>query len=116
MYPKTLSTLTGLCLLFLTACTATAHLEGNTNSLCTDVRINSVPATKIKKVPFTGPPEYIPEIPAGNKKPAASSIIEKGGHYVFIPPAYTMARPEKGSDKYAAAILQQKVRKIKKFD
>lgn len=70
------------------------------------------PATNINPI-VTGAPKISP--PPATKAPVAEKIIEKGGRYVFIPPAFTMAKPEKGTDKYSVETLQQKIRKIKKF-
>ncbi len=110
MYPTTLSAFTGWCLLFLTACTGTAHLQNNQKPI-----LPLVGSAPVKKTLLTGPPEYIPPAPANSKAGASAGIIEKGGHYVYIPPAYIMARPEKGTDQYAAETLRQKAGKIKKF-
>jgi hypothetical protein len=90
------------------------------NSKYTLVRFASsrqgfVPATPAKKIPLTGPPEYIPEMRANGKMAASAGIIEKGGRYVYIPPAYIMARPEKGTDNYAAETLKQKAMMLKKY-
>ena len=111
MYPTILSAVTGGCFLLLTACTGTARLQTQ-NSSIPPAAHSSAPTAPVKKT-ITGPPEYIPAAPAGNK--ATDAIIEKGGRYVYIPPAYIMARPEKGTDTYAITTLQQKVKKIKKF-
>lgn len=111
MYPTILSALTGGSFLLLTACTGTAHLQNRNSSITPATHSAPAPSASVKKT-ITGPPEYIPEQPAGKRTEA---IIEKGGRYVYIPPAYIMARPEKGSDTYAVSTLQQKVKKIKRF-
>ncbi|MEP6747463.1 MAG: murein L,D-transpeptidase catalytic domain-containing protein [Bacteroidota bacterium] len=102
-------------LLFLTACTGThtasSSSPANAQVSNTSTKYSSLPD---KKNVFIGPPEYIPPAPV-TKKPVEHKIIEKGGTYTYIPPAYTMARPEKGTDKYSVEILHQKIKKIKKF-
>jgi hypothetical protein len=115
MYPKTLTALAGLCILFLTACTGTAHLQDNKDIPVTGSHPAPVYSAALKKTSLTGPPEYIPAMPANGKTGGNSGIIEKGGRYVYIPPAYIMARPEKGSDGYAPEVLQRKVGMIRKF-
>ncbi len=62
-----------------------------------------------------GPPEYIPETRPLPAAPVAHQVIEKGGRYVFIPPSFTMARPEKGTTTYSVETLKRKIDKIKKF-
>lgn len=113
MYPAFLSAFTGCCFLLLTACTGTAHIQKDNSTTVVTKHPYPVTSATSKKT-FTGPPEYIPAVP-GKKPGDASGVIEKGGRYVYIPPAYIMARSEKGTDTYAAAVLQQKVRKIRKF-
>src|ERR1700712_2007720 len=115
MYPKIFSTLTGLWITFLSACTS-AHAAGRSSAANLQVsNINTKDSSlPNKKNVFIGPPEYIPPAPV-TKKPVDNKIIEKGGTYTYIPPAYTMARPEKGTDKYSVETLHQKIKKIKKF-
>ena len=111
MYPKCFTALTGLYILFLAACTG-AHTASNRNPVDASTDNTNTHSLAVnKKTVFIGPPEYAP----AERKPVTSKIIEKGGTYTYIPPAYTMARPEKGTDIYSTEILQQKIRKIKKF-
>ncbi len=62
---------------------------------------------------FTGPPEDFLDTLSTNAR--TKPVIERGGKYVAIPPAYRMLKPEKGTEKYAAATLQYRIKKIKKF-
>ncbi|MEP7278499.1 MAG: murein L,D-transpeptidase catalytic domain-containing protein [Bacteroidota bacterium] len=112
MYPRTLVTLAGLSVLFFAACTG-AHTAsvGNSTSATTPTPREYSAVVK-KKTILMGPPEYTPPAPFAAASP---KIIEKGGHYVYIPPAYTIAKPEKGIEKYVVETLRQKVRRIKKF-
>jgi hypothetical protein len=115
MYPKFLTTLTGLCALLFTACTG-AHAISDGHPATPPASVNIHSLTAGNKTRYIGPPEYIPPAPV-TKAPVVNKnkIIEKGGTYMYIPPAYTMARPEKGTDKYSVETLEQKIRKIKKF-
>ncbi len=105
--------LAGGCLLLLTACsgshTASSGIQPNNPSF-----IYHPHATTVKKNIVTGPPEYIPDTVVA-KKTVDPKIIEKGGRYVFVPPSYTMLKPEKGNDTYSSLALQQKINKIKTF-
>jgi hypothetical protein len=71
------------------------------------------PLVAVQKNTVPGPPEYIPD--SSNKKTSTPKIIEKGGKYIFIPPSYTMRKPEKGADNYSPTVLQQKIQKLKAF-
>jgi len=108
-----LSALAGICLILFTACTASQPISNSINYSSTSASVtNRQIHTPAKKNTITGPPEYIRDTIAAVKKPV---IIEKGGKYVFIPPSYTMLKPEKGAEKYSLSTLQQKMKKIKKF-
>jgi hypothetical protein len=114
MHPKSLTALTGLYLLFLTACTST-HRAGTGNPPMAAASTNTPRYPANKKPVFMGPPEYMPVTAPVTKAPVVNKIIEKGGTYTYIPPSYTMTKPEKGTDRYSVETLQQKIRKIKKF-
>lgn len=112
MQSKHLSALAGLSLLIFSAC-STVHQASNSTTILIPTK-TSHSASATKKNTMVGPPEYIPDTVA-KKKNAAPKIIEKGGKYVFIPPAYTMRKAEKGNDKYSLTTLQLKAKKIKAF-
>ncbi|MEO5592671.1 MAG: murein L,D-transpeptidase catalytic domain-containing protein [Chitinophagaceae bacterium] len=115
MYLNYLKTLTGFAFMALTACTGVRTISSaDTSSAPALINKQHLPVSN-KKTSLTGPPEYNPDTVSKVNKPASNKIIEKGGKYVFIPPSYTMLRPEKGIEKYSSETLQQKARKIKKF-
>jgi len=113
MYPTYLKTLTGLSLVFLTACSGVRSVSSVSNDSWNVTTHQQSAATNTKKLNLTGPPEYIPDTLKSAK--VAPRIIEKGGKYVFIPPAYTRLKPELGRETYAPATLLQKASRLKKF-
>lgn len=114
MYTKYLKTLTGLSLVLFTACTGTRTISSVNNSSSVVV-INKQSVNQVnKKSVVIGPPEYKPDT-VNSAKAEVSPIIEKGGKYVYITPAYTRIKPEMGLEKYSPETLAQKVHKIKKF-
>lgn len=128
MYPKHLITIAGFCTIFLTSCTGIHLLGKRTTAPSSAVAVTTTTLPDNKNAVFVGPPEYIPETPAPKpspieksvakavvNKPAPPKIIEKGGQYVYISPSYTRAKPEVGTEKYSSEVLQQKIRKIKKY-
>ena len=113
MCPKYLPTLTGLSLLFLTACTGVRAINSAGNTINSPVITEQHLLAANKKTVLTGPPPYVPDTVVLNKP--ANKIIERGGKYVFVPPAYTRIKPEIGTDNYSAETLRQRARKIKQF-
>lgn len=104
--------LAGGCLLLFTAC-AGSHTASGVQQTTPSFTYQHHTGIAKKNI-IIGPPEYIPDTVI-TKKAVAPKIIEKGGKYVFIPPSYTMLKPEKGNDQYSSLALQQKIHKIKSF-
>ena len=113
MYPKLLYALTGIVIVFFTACTASRATCTHSLANASSPVINKHVAASGKSHSVTGPPEYFPD--TISTKAVAPKIIERGGHYVFIPPAYMMARPENGTEHVAMAVLQQRIGRLKKY-
>ena len=99
--------------MFLTACTGVRAINNAGNTANATAANQQHLSASGKKTALTGPPVYAPDTVVSDKP--ANKIIEKGGKYVFIPPAYTRIKSEMGTDSYSAETLQQKVRKIKQF-
>ncbi|MEO5681905.1 MAG: murein L,D-transpeptidase catalytic domain-containing protein [Chitinophagaceae bacterium] len=112
MYKKYCIALAGLYIMLLTACTSVHSLSSVSTPRITAITNNQF-ASPGKKNSLVGPPEYIPDTVV--KKSTPPKIIERGGRYVYLAPAYTRSRPEIGTEKYEAETLQQKINRIKKF-
>jgi len=113
MYRIYLHSLAGLGLLLLSACSGVKTASTSVNLTKPVVPPAPAPLATVKSNVVAGPPEYIPD--SNTNKTTAPKIIEKGGRYIFIPPSYTMRKPEKGAEAYSPSILQQKVQKLKAF-
>lgn len=99
--------------MFLTACTGVRAISSAGKTANTPVTNQQRLPASNKKAALTGPPVYAPDTVVADK--SANKIIERGGKYVFIPPAYTRIKSEMGTDNYSAEILRQRARKIKQF-
>ena len=124
MYPKNFFIIAaGLSIITLISCTGARSIQIADNTAAPAVMYNQSSASN-KKTLFIGPPEDIAgsalaakatTIKETAKAGVSNKIIERGGKYAYIPPSYTMLKPEKGTEKYATQTLKQKIRKIKKF-
>ena len=115
MCPKYLPTLTGLSFMLLAACSGVRSVNSSDNTRPPVLNNNQHQLVNSKKNVLTGPPEYRPDTIGSAARAAADKIVEKGGKFVYISPAYTRLKPEAGTDEYSPLTLQQRAAKIKKF-